>query len=1238
MLKRILIIICFCIYSSSFAQLPVNEEMATVMPQDQMEVQEPEEVPVSNANKPTFGYERVRDDGDTEGLIDQRTPYLIDINAPIEENLAYWDTELEDRDTDIGLYGTDVDASQASARTLFDEGRALSEQKNYSNAVEKLQQSILADPAYSPSWELLGRLYWKDGNIDKAIDTWSQIISIDDSLYRIHNLLGQAYTTKGELDKATKHYEKSNEIRPENFYIQFALAKVLLWTGRTDEAVDILSKLVRDYPDNVQLVEQYARALSSDRKYSKSLAYWQYLREVDPENVTYALYEAKAMLRAGAPEMAVEGAEFVLEHEPDNYAAINILGDAAEFGQEPEVALVKLKELFDKVDNDRALRGLYYRYVNVWLRLYEKDPSEYPLSVPIDYVQKIIDIDPRNVSDRLLLAELLVMNNQPTRAIEIFEDILKYDNPNNRRANSGLYEAYVAKHDFKRAEEYYRKIEAFDPRDPYLYYRQAILLAAQGKYYEAFDSLNELERIGAKGSVRVFLYHGVSPSEYTSMPSQRRLRDQLLSLREAGFRFISVDELPEYLASCEDPPLLKKEGFLRKIVKSAKSAFSGEYEDVQTINDFSPDLVAAVTFDDSLRTSFRWGTPVAEEMGIVFNMHVPVWNVNIGDPIVASWRELREYREQGYWSLGSHLYLSSMPAPIDKEGYKVYALPNRLWLEDKDRIETPWEYQDRIQNEFEISRKIMIERLNIDESVETNAIKYMAYPMGDIGQETISNVRDAAKTILAECDLTYDIGFIQSNYGYAIRGQNPLLYQRNEPDRFDNGKDVGNSTFSKHPVFLARATKAELAAQQGKLYLALEMLDELDRDGYPKEMLDELREYVRLRLAQNEDGEAEADGNDEVSDRRLFRLSDPYIGGDYYFLNDNEETEHTRLTGYAGLQLNPRFILQVDGGTGNFKQQYTTYEASEYTEIEATTSRVITYKISRIDGVRTREEIDEEVTTYEEVTIYTNIITKTNYEADETSAGVKGVYKFMSGANLTMGIGQRSYTSDSVGNTIDGESAIYGYLDLFWKPTLALDVNVGYSHDVMIAPRELFTYDGLQILSYWRIKDTLDMYVSGFYQMVSDDNNILNLSGRLAWTLSERQNFRVGVNGHFITADNENEYYWTPFWLQRYYLFGEFKKTYRNAYARFEVRLGVSDEKVRDEEMEIYNEKAYRAETEGWYPGENPDTGWESIIGVTAAYRKKIFNHLEFYGELNVDYVGDYSEQEVLIGLTWNFF
>ena len=1041
MTKRVLFIVCFCFSLTGFAQIPntlTDEQMQNIAMPEQVELDQNSPLEIPQDNGAVLGYEKVRDDGDMEDLLKQSEPYLIDINNPIDENLAYWATELEDDQADIGLYGTTENNTQVGARKLFDEARALSEAKNYTNAIEKLEEAIVVDPAYTPSWELLGRLYWQEGDEDKAIEVWKQIISIDDSLYRIHNLLGQAYTSKGDLGQAVVHYEKSNELRPDRFHIKFALAKVLLWTGETDRAVEILKELVRDYPANVKVLEQYARALSSDRRYTESLDYWERLRDINPTNVTYALYESKAMLRAGAPEMAIRGSEYVLEHEPDNITAINILGDAAEYGQEPRVALVKLKDLFDRVENDRALRSLYYRYVNIWLRLYRKYPAEFPLVEAIHYVQKIHDIDSRNVSDKLLLAELFVMNNEPTRAVEIFEEILKHDNPNNRRAFSGLYEAYVAKHDFKKAQEYYRKIEDFDPRDPYLYYRQAIMLAAQGKYFEAFESLDELERLGAQGAVRVFLYHGVSPSEYTGMPSQRRMRDQLLALRESGYRFITPDEIPAYLASCTAPPLLKKEGFIRKIIKSVSSSFSGEYDDVQTIKDFSPDLVAVVTFDDALRASLRWGTPIAEEMGIVFGMHVPVWNVNIGDPIVASWKELREVREVGYWSLGSHLNKASMPAPIDKEGYKVYALPNRLWLEDKDRRETPWEYQDRVQNEFAQSRADMIENLHIDETKETNAVKYIAYPMGDIGQETFSNVRDATKTILAESEITYDMGFIQSNFGYAIRGQNPLLYQRSEPDRFDTGKDVVQFAFSRHPVFLARATKAELAAQQGKLYLALEMLDELDRDGYPKEMHDELREYVRLRLAKNEGGETETDADEILQDKVRFKFSDPYIGGDYYFVNDNEETEQTRLTGYAGLQILPQFVLQVDGGTGNMKQDHTTYEAQEYTQIKATTTKVVVYRIGTIDGVPTTQETEENITTYEEETIYTNIITRTTYEADETSMGLKGIWRFQSGANLSMSLGQRSYTSESPGSNIDGESSIYGGLNLFWKPTLYL--------------------------------------------------------------------------------------------------------------------------------------------------------------------------------------------------------
>jgi len=150
-----------------------------------------------------------------EDLLRKSSPYLIDINDPIEENLAYWATELEDERTDVALYGTTQDKKQVGARKLFDEARELSEAKNYTNAMAKLEEAIVIDPAYTPPWELLGRLYWQEGEIDHAIEIWNQIISIDDSLYRIHNLLGQAYSSKGDFGQAVVHYEKSNEIRPK---------------------------------------------------------------------------------------------------------------------------------------------------------------------------------------------------------------------------------------------------------------------------------------------------------------------------------------------------------------------------------------------------------------------------------------------------------------------------------------------------------------------------------------------------------------------------------------------------------------------------------------------------------------------------------------------------------------------------------------------------------------------------------------------------------------------------------------------------------------------------------------------------------------------------------------------------------------------------------------------------------------------------------------------------------------
>ena len=98
------------------------------------------------------------------------------------------------------------------------------------------------------------------------------------------------------------------------------------------------------------------------------------------------------------------------------------------------------------------------------------DPEKYPMSGAITILQEHLDKNPRDVDAALLLGEIYLQHHQPDPSRETLEASLREHNDHNLRAYRGLMEEALIRQDFKRAEECFRQVCAFNPRDPYLHY------------------------------------------------------------------------------------------------------------------------------------------------------------------------------------------------------------------------------------------------------------------------------------------------------------------------------------------------------------------------------------------------------------------------------------------------------------------------------------------------------------------------------------------------------------------------------------------------------------------------------------------------------------------------------------------------------------------------------------------------------------------------------------------------
>jgi tetratricopeptide (TPR) repeat protein len=815
---------------------------------------------------------------------------------------------------DRGATGADGAASEPARirETLYEAYRDVNE-GNPETAIPKFEWVIERDPTQLRAWESLGWAYWNVGRQDDTLKLWKRLELLAPDSPLVNNLLSKVYVARNELDQATIHLDRSLEIKPDQYDTRYARARVQVWRGRSHEAVNAFRELLAMDPDRLDVRFSLTRALMADREYAAAVRHWQIIRNIDPDNLTYLLGEAQTLLRIGDLPGAKIRAREAMERAPDQLEPYYILADAEEYGPHPERAIPALWDLIEKARDLRARGELepgqettvkrnLLRLVELQMRLHEKDPKEFPLDAIVDIVVEAIDDDPRDVNLHLLKGELQLGTQEYAEAIRSFERVLEEFNPNNRRAYNGLFQAHMAQNHFQKAEEYLEKVEAFDPRDPYRHYNRARFYISQGKFYDAYDALDLLEREGDRGAVLGLLYHGLTSSDFMPTLSVRRFREQLLALRNAGFRFIPANEIPSYFESLNDetptsPPLLAR------LLGAAEPAAAKPNK---------PNLVATVTFDDALRSSFRWGTPVADEMDLTFAMHVAVGNLLAYDPQIASWEELRRYQETGHWIMGSHLIDASTYTSSDAEdGYPARPLPNRIWNEREGRQETQLEYLLRVKREIAESQDLMNENLGLD----PDAVTWLAYPMGDIGQEDRSNVDTAIQHILNEASLVYDFGFRQSIYGYTVKGANPLLYQRYELDRWDGAESALAHAFRNHPVYMAKHMRAEVAALHGRPHMARRMIAELKAMDYPDVLLEEVDEYVQTRLTGRMAAPEAATGVEEER-AALLRFRDPYLGGDFEFIQDDEQTETWMWRVRGGVNLTPQLTLEGHYGQG----------------------------------------------------------------------------------------------------------------------------------------------------------------------------------------------------------------------------------------------------------------------------------------------------------------------------------
>ncbi|MDH6547291.1 biofilm PGA synthesis lipoprotein PgaB [Streptomyces sp. SAI-117] len=190
----------------------------------------------------------------------------------------------------------------------------------------------------------------------------------------------------------------------------------------------------------------------------------------------------------------------------------------------------------------------------------------------------------------------------------------------------------------------------------------------------------------------VLTYHDVNsgnPSKYVVTPAA--FDAQMAALKKAGYRSLTSQEFVNYLKGGPAPP---------------RSVF--------------------ITFDDGPRG--LWSN--ADRILARHHLHGSVFLITsrVDDrPYYLSWREIGRMAGSGRWDFQAHTHDLHHRAPTDAAGHHGSALSNRLWLNDRHRLETRSEYQARVSADI---------RTNIDKfrSHGLPTPQLFAYPFSEASE------------------------------------------------------------------------------------------------------------------------------------------------------------------------------------------------------------------------------------------------------------------------------------------------------------------------------------------------------------------------------------------------------------------------------------------------------------------------------------------------------------------------
>ncbi len=239
---------------------------------------------------------------------------------------------------------------------------------------------------------------------------------------------------------------------------------------------------------------------------------------------------------------------------------------------------------------------------------------------------------------------------------------------------------------------------------------------------EAFSKQIQYEK-NITASIPVLVYHGIPNESDNSLINitSENFKQHMFALKRAGYTTITTPELYSYLQG--------------KIKLPEKSIM--------------------ITFDDGRIDSYKIADPILDALNfkaVMFTIgRYPLLDER--NKYYLSINELKDMNNSGRWDVEAHSYdghNTYYTSALEQNGH---FFSHKIWLFDKNRLETDQEFDDRIQSDLRKVQSDLGKALN-------KTINSFAFPYGDFGQNS-TNFAGARTITLKDTSSKYNLSFYQ---------------------------------------------------------------------------------------------------------------------------------------------------------------------------------------------------------------------------------------------------------------------------------------------------------------------------------------------------------------------------------------------------------------------------------------------------------------------------------------------